>query len=145
MKYKQGPSPDILIQDDGVTKQSFSINSKPMTAGYFMNIEMEKWIAAGNEIEPFETAEEIEAREAKELRESYVNLANAALKMIKDNEYHLVSVRKKMIADRAIWENVIDIWDDQYVYLKDQIELIDEGKMPGALIELEPEPILNGG
>jgi 3-mercaptopyruvate sulfurtransferase SseA len=145
MKYKQGPTPDTFYQISGDTKQSFSINSKPMTAGYFMNIEMEKWKAAGNEIEPFETAEEVTVREAKELRESYVNQANAALKMIEDNEYHLVSVRKKMIADRAIWENIIDIWDDQYVYLKDQIELIDEGKMPGALIELEPEPVLNGG
>jgi hypothetical protein len=129
------------IEEDSI----FGFNRKQRNKYPGWIAELETWEAQGNTVEPYETADEITSRLAKELRESYANRAASALDLIKKNEWHLVSVRKKIVPDRDIWKNVIDKWDDQYVYLQDQIELIDEGKTPGELIDLEPEPVLNGG
>lgn len=67
------------------------------------------------------------------------------LQLIKDNEYHLFSKRKKMIADRDIWEDILDTWDDELTAVKDQLELLKEGKAPGPPIAITAKPVLNGG
>ena len=63
MKYKETAAPGwiVKIDDLGNAGQSFTKQNKP---GWWA--EKETWEAEGNEIEPFETAEEIAAREAKE-------------------------------------------------------------------------------
>lgn len=66
------------------------------------------------------------------------------LELISSNEYHLVSKRKKMKADRETWEDMLDTWDDELTIVQDQIELLKEGKDPGEPIKITPKPVLNG-
>jgi hypothetical protein len=144
MKYKQGPTPDTFYQISGDTKQSFSKNSKEMTAGYFMYQEMQKWIAAGNEIEPFETAEEIMVREAESKKDALLMQETELLGLITSNAYHITEHRPEterlFSADYGTWLTKIKIWDQQRLEVKTQIELMNQGK-EFTLIEISPVPI----
>lgn len=91
MKYQQGPTPDIFYQIDGDSKQSFSVNSKPMTSGYFMNLNRIEWEKT-NELLPFKTPETPEEKEIREQKE---------LEQLKEN---LKIERNKRIVEADKWE-----------------------------------------
>lgn len=87
MKYKKTASPGWIVQIDdlGNVSQSFTAKNKP---GLWT--EYEAWKKAGNEIEPYETAEEIAAREAKEAEQALEAQYERCKQILKDTD-HLVS------------------------------------------------------
>lgn len=113
MKYRHAESEGwyYQIDDAGNKSQSWTEKNRP---GYYK--EMMDWVAEGNEIEPFETADEIAEREAKEAVQVLENQEKALLNLIESNEYHLIS--RRFSADIAVWEAKLDEWAAQLLEVK---------------------------
>jgi hypothetical protein len=65
MKYKHSAAPGWYVQIDGDNRLEFNKKNKPQRYA-----EMMAWVAEGNEIEPYETAEEIAERESEESKQA---------------------------------------------------------------------------
>ena len=90
IKYKEAEAPGWFYKIDIVAGSKISFaDGKGSGTGLFQ--EMQAWIAAGNEVEPQYTAEELEQKEADDLDQAIENQKSQCQGFLKATDYKLLS------------------------------------------------------
>lgn len=130
-KYKEDvPGWYIKIFLDGSGNESSRTASFCEKSSPGLYTEMREWEANGGVIEPRYTAEELEAKEAQDAIDALKDQERELLRLISDNEYHLIS--RRFASDVLVWEAKLDEWAAQ-------LELVKAGN----LVEISPKPVFD--
>jgi hypothetical protein len=107
MNFKHAEAPGWYYQIDqtGKKSQSFTAKNKP---GLYQ--EMQAWVAAGNEIEPLYTAEELAAKEAAEAVQALEAQKQNIIALVKSAEYHFIANSRHPDTDGKWAEWVAELW-----------------------------------
>ncbi len=134
MKYKKQKSENWFDRiDDKGNKIQFHKDHQPQMYQEMMN--------SGIPIEDYETQDEIDARLLQEKKDALLKQEKTLLGYFEKYDYHFRTRRKKFLLDiETIWEPIFDKWDDQLDLVRDQIELMNEGK-EFTLVQIDPVPV----
>jgi len=101
MKYKHGATPGEyhFIDDAGNKSASFNAKNKPG-----MIAEMQAWVDEGNEIEAFETPEEIAEKQAAEDQKALDNQPSECIRLLNESDAKVNGSYPNSDADKQKWE-----------------------------------------